>query len=390
MKRIQNCQVWNGEVFLKHHDVVFNKGKIIRIEKFNKNNSWNDSSANEKESNNKVTIIDGKNGYLIPGFIDIQCNGGGGYQFNSCENLQEYQKIIDTHLQFGTTSILPTFITDSDINLNKFLELSQNYSKEKELLGIHLEGPFIFEDKKGIHNEEYIQKINPKKFKEIKKYKIPGTKLVTLDPQNISETDFQKIKSDDVLFFAGHSNATFETMKKFSPNYIQGVTHLFNACSQISAREAGIVGSCFLLEDLYCSIIADGNHVCKESLEILFRQKSFNKIILVSDAMLPFGTNKKSFTLYNEKIFVKEKKLVNQKGVLAGSNICLLDAFSFLIKQNLLPVEKIIPMTSTNAAKLLGLENKKGRIANEYDADFILFNSKTWDIEMIFSAGELR
>lgn len=376
---IKNCRVWNGESFTKNSTVIFQNGKISAV-------GADSELAMHPRKNTKE--YDAQDGFLLPGFIDLQCNGGGGFLFNTCKNEFEFQEILHCHRVHGSTTVFPTFMTDKPHRQSQFLSLVSLFSEKNELCGIHWEGPFLNPKKCGIHDKTEIRKFQKSFLKKMEESFFQGKKIITVAPEMLEEADLNALTAADFTVLAGHSLATSELIKKYAPQKIQGVTHLFNAMSTVMAREVGLAGSGLLLDDLYCTVIADGHHVCPESLELIWKLKPRDKIILVSDAMAPFGTDHKTFSLNGRRVFVKEKKLVDSRGTLAGSHSCIYDGLKNIFETGAFPLEKIVPMTSTNAAKLMGLDHKKGHIESGFDGDVVLLDKKDYEINGVFFQGE--
>ena len=262
------------------------------------------------------------------------------------------------------------------------------------ILGIHLEGPFLNKEKKGIHPSEFIRLPNETDIDNIIKIK-DGIVLVTLATEMVEACFIKKLIDNKVIVFAGHTNATYEKMNESFQLGIKGVTHLFNACSPLSSREPGVVGASLLHENSWCGIIADGHHVSFETIKLAFKTKAKNKFILVSDAMSPVGTELESFYINENKIFVKNGKYVDQSGTLAGSAITVYDAFKNLLSKNLVTLEESLQMSSTNAAQCLGIDNekslfKKGRVLPHFDADLLILNKQNFNILNIIQNGQLK
>ncbi|APJ03245.1 N-acetylglucosamine-6-phosphate deacetylase [Silvanigrella aquatica] len=379
---LANALVFNGEKFLKKKQIYI------------KDNSIADISS--KKNTKKIKEIDLNGNILCPGFIDIQLNGGGGVFFNESQTISGLKQIMQAHLSFGTTSFLPTFITDDNSKIILAINCINKAIQQKipGILGVHLEGPYLNKDKKGIHPVDFIRTPSEDKIDYLFQL-ISGIKLITLAPEKINHEFLKKLIKNNFIIFAGHSNATCQQMKDAFSLGVKGITHLFNACSPLGSREPGIVGAALLNDEIWCGIIADGHHVCFDTLKLAFKAKSKRKFILVSDAMAPIGTNLKEFYIGNNKIFVKEGKYLDAAGTLAGSAITVYDALLNIYQNNLASLEETLQMTSTNAAQCLGIDNpqssiKKGRILPGFDADFVVLEKNTLKIMHVFQEGKLH
>lgn len=376
---LTGARVFDGENFLNNKSVYISNGKIKDI-----------SSKKNLKNYFEINI----NGNIVcPGFIDIQLNGGGGIFFNNDLTINGLKKIRDAHLFFGTTSFLPTLITDSKSKIVSAIKVIEE-SLNKELpgvLGIHFEGPYINKQKKGIHPKNYIRLPTNQEVSKMFKLK-SGIKLVTLAPDVIEKDIIEQFIQNDYIVFAGHTNATFTQMMNAFSDGVKGITHLFNACSQIGSRETGVVGASLLHDDSWCGIIADGHHVSFNTLKLAFKTKSTQKFILVSDAMSPVGTKLNTFFIGKNKIFVNEGKCVDANGTLAGSAITIYDALLNIYQNKLVSLEEAFQMSSTNAAQCLGIDGphekfKKGRILPGFDADLVILKNNSLKIMSVIQGG---
>ncbi|KAB8039531.1 N-acetylglucosamine-6-phosphate deacetylase [Silvanigrella paludirubra] len=379
---LTNACLFDGNSFIKNKNIYIKDGKIIDI--------------SSKKNKNNYQEIDVNKNIVCPGFIDIQLNGGGGAFFNDNPSIEHLKKMALAHLTFGTTSFLPTFITDDKNKIPLAISCINKALSQKMsgILGIHLEGPFLNKEKKGIHPSKFIRLPNEADIDNIIKIK-EGIVLVTLAPEMVEANFIKRLIENKVIVFAGHTNATYEKMNESFQLGIKGVTHLFNACSPLSSREPGVVGASLLHENSWCGIIADGHHVSFETIKLAFKTKAKNKFILVSDAMSPVGTELESFYINENKIFVKNGKYVDQSGTLAGSAITVYDAFKNLLSKNLVTLEESLQMSSTNAAQCLGIDNekslfKKGRVLPHFDADLLILNKQNFNILNIIQNGQLK
>lgn len=378
---IDNALLFDGELFRKNKKIYILDNKIIDI-----------SNKNKK---NVTKNIDAAGNIVCPGFIDIQVNGGGGVFLNENHSLADIKKVSLTHAQFGTTSLLPTFITDHKNKISKFIAAINHAMAEKVpgIIGIHFEGPFINQEKKGIHSAVYIRSPEKSDFDEFAKMK-QGVKLVTLAPELIAADNMAKFKQNNFIIFAGHSQASFAQMNQGFKQGIQGITHLFNACSQLGSREPGIIGAFLLNDTSWAGIIADGYHVSFATIKIALKVKDSSKFILVSDAMSPVGTNEKSFKIYDQEIFVEADKYQDASGTLAGSALTVHKGFQNILKHKLVSLEESLKMTSTNVAKCLGIDQEntfyaKGRILPQYDADVVILDKNNFNILKVIQQGKL-
>jgi N-acetylglucosamine-6-phosphate deacetylase len=286
-------------------------------------------------------------GLVVPGFIDLQVNGGGSILFNAEPTLRSLQNIMSTHSRYGTTAMLPTVITD-DIKVMKLAAEAVCKAIEQKVLGvegIHYEGPHISKSRKGAHSEEFIRPISELEW-EIFERKDIGQILVTLAPELVSRADIKRLVSLGVIVSIGHSNATFECAHEAVKSGATGVTHLYNAMSPISAREAGVTGCALLNDSVQCGLIVDGHHVSIASSKLALKVKPTGGIFLVTDAMPPVGTKLNEFSFFDRKVTSANGKLTSSTGELAGSVLDMATAVKNCVTFLNVPEDEALRMAS--------------------------------------------
>lgn len=334
--------------------------------------------------------LDGENLYLSPGFIDIHIHGARGFDVmdGTPESLKEISKTILNH---GVTSFLPTTMTCPKEEILKALENISLSMKEKStennILGVHLEGPFISEKKIGAQNPNYILKPSIENFKQITGDFEEIIKIVTLAPEIDGATDLIKyLSSKKIRPSIGHTNAKYEEAIDGIKNGISHATHLFNAMTPFSHRDPGSVGA-ILNSNITAECILDGIHIHYASLEIALKIKSSNKIILITDAMSACCMKDGNYSLGGQDVIVKDSVARLNNGSLAGS-LLTLDRAVKNIKNNLnIPLNEIIKLLTLNPAKVCNIHLSKGIIKEGYDADLILFDEDI-NIKHIFVNGK--
>jgi N-acetylglucosamine-6-phosphate deacetylase len=310
---------------------------------------------------------------LLPGFVDSQVNGGGGVLFNGAPSVEAIRAIGSAHRKFGTTGFLPTLIS-ADLNVVadaiKAVQAALA-AGVPGVLGIHIEGPFLNVERKGIHDPGKIRELDQSAVELLTSLR-GGRTLVTLAPEMTTPAMIKKLVIAGVVVSAGHTNATYEQIRGALQAGLTGFTHLFNAMSQLTGREPGVVGAALDDPDSWCGIIVDGEHTDPVVLRISMRCKRHDRFMLVTDAMPSVGTNDKSFDLQGRKITVSGHLCLDEDGRLAGSNIdmasCVRNAVSLLG----LPLPEAVRMASLYPAEFLGLAHEIGRIAPGYRANLVL------------------
>ncbi len=348
-------RIEKGSIFVNH-------GKI---EKINPENIEDDE------------IIDGNGLYLSPGFIDAHIHGAGGKDTmdGSFSSINHISKVI---CEFGTTSFLPTTMTCKKDDINKALE-SIKLAKESgtegaNVLGAHLEGPFISKKMIGAQNPDFVISPSTKDFDEITKGYDGVVKIVTLAPEVEGAQDLIKyLTKKGIKVSIGHSKATYEEAMEGIRWGCSHSTHLFNAMTGLNHREPGVVGAVFD-SDITAETISDGIHVTYPALRIVYKIKTSDKVLLVTDAMMACAMGEGKYSLGGQDVFVKDGAARLKEGNLAGSILTLDKAIKNIKDNTDLPLNEIVKMASYNPAKLCKKENSKGKIEEGFDADLVLFD----------------
>jgi N-acetylglucosamine-6-phosphate deacetylase len=329
-------------------------------------------------------------GDLVPGFIDLQVNGGGGVRFNDEPTIEGIEAIGRAHRGFGTTGFLATLISDELEVIDKAMRAVEGAIQRgvPGILGIHIEGPFINAEKRGIHDERKIRRIDEAAVELISSLGT-GVTLVTLAPELAPATLIERLAARGVIVAAGHTAASYEEMRGAFDEGVSGLTHLFNAMSQLSGRAPGVVGAA-LDNSSWCGIIVDGFHVHPASLRIALSAKGPDNLVLVTDAMPTVGSDKTEFMLGDRLIRVEGGRCVARDGPLAGANLNMAKAVANAQDQLRIDLEVAIRMATTNPARALGLEDVTGAIRPGLRADLVLLNPDGMAVRTWISGAEHR
>ncbi|GFE90391.1 N-acetylglucosamine-6-phosphate deacetylase [Steroidobacter agaridevorans] len=314
---------------------------------------------------------------LLPGFIDVQVNGGGGVLFNDDPSVASIREIGRAHRRFGTTGFLPTLISDDLDVVSRAVKAAQDAIEAgvPGVLGIHIEGPFLNEARKGVHDETKLRWLNEDALGLLTSLK-GGKTLVTLAPERTTPQIIRKLADAGVIVSAGHTNGTYDEIRTALDHGLTGFTHLFNAMSQLSGREPGAVGAALDDENSWCGIIVDGHHVDPVVLKIAMRSKRRDRFMLVTDAMPTVGAPNKTFSLQGRPISVAyDNMLVDENGRLAGSDIDMATAVRNSLEMLDLDLPHAARMASLYPATFLGLDRELGRIEPGYRADLVLVDA---------------
>lgn len=314
---------------------------------------------------------------LLPGFIDVQVNGGGGMLFNDAPEVDTIRAIGAAHRRFGTTAFLPTLISDDLATVRRGIDAVRAAIVQKipGVIGIHIEGPFINAQRRGAHDAAKLRVLDEEALQLLSEGN-GGRTLVTLAPETTTPQALRRLAAAGVLLCAGHTAATFEQMRDAFAAGVRGVTHLFNAMSPLGSREPGAVGAALLDPDSWCGVIVDGRHVHPATLRLALRAKRLDRFMLVTDAMPSVGTTQDSFMLQGRRIHVRDGACVDDHGVLSGSAIDMASTVRNAIELLEVPLEQAVAMASTHPAQFLGLDAELGRIAPGYRANLVVADER--------------
>ena len=314
-------------------------------------------------------------GILIPGYVDIQVNGGGGVLFNQAPTIDTLNTMARAHLQFGTTSMMPTLITDRyEVMVAAADAVSEAIASEHpNIEGIHFEGPFLSTPKKGIHEARYIRSPSDKELAIICRKDI-GKVIITVAPENVSTSLIKELVAEDVIVSIGHTNATFEQACDAINAGASGFTHLYNAMSAFTSRAPGVVGAALLNDSTYCGLIVDHQHVHPKSAALAIKTKGADKIMLVTDAMAHVGSSICNLAFFNTEISRHGNKLTTPDGTLAGSCLDMHQAVLNVCKDLQVSLSDASKMASATPATFLGIPDRVGSIAQGQKANVLLID----------------
>ncbi|MBD1388170.1 N-acetylglucosamine-6-phosphate deacetylase [Neiella sp. HB171785] len=332
-----------------------------------------------------MTFVDG---LVVPGFIDVQVNGGGGVMFNQTPTASAINRIGQAHAQFGTTGLLPTVITDDiEVMTQAADAVSQAIAEgQHNVLGIHFEGPHLSVARKGVHAEHHIRPLTEREFDQFIRQDL-GKVVVTLAPENVSTEQIARLTQHGVLVCLGHSNASFKQVQAAIAAGARGFTHLFNAMSPLQSREPGMVGAALLDNHTWCGLIVDGHHVHPATLQLAIAAKAAGKMMLVTDAMPPVGDSKPSFSLYGQEIIRTEDRLNAKTGELAGSVLDMAAAVRNTVSQLGLPLVDALKMASRYPAEFALLADEVGSLGAGKRANFVVLDAALM-VQQTWLAGE--
>lgn len=316
-------------------------------------------------------------GLVVPGFIDLQVNGGGGALFNDSPSVDKLKTIMAAHARFGTTAMMPTLITDKIEIMAQAADVMSEAITQKVpgILGIHFEGPHLSLAKKGTHSAELIRPISDAEWQILSRKDI-GQVMVTLAPETVSTKDITRMVQLGIKICLGHTNADFTTAQNAVNAGATGFTHLFNAMSPLQGREPGVVGCALLNDNTQCGLIVDGHHVDYASCQLAIKTKPAGGVFLVTDAMPPVGTDMKEFPLYDRTVYVDNGKLTSTTGELAGSSLDMATAVKNTHLCLDVPLDESLRMASLYPAQYLYKDIIRGELKVGMQADMVVLNDQ--------------
>lgn len=369
--RLHATRLFDGQNYFDNHVLTIADGKITAID---------DDVSN-------VDMV--CQGLLVPGFIDLQVNGGGGALFNDSPSLDNIKTIMAAHSKFGTTAMLPTLITDKVEVMAQAADAIALAIAEQVpgIRGVHFEGPHLSIAKKGAHSAEYIREITDAEWQVLSRKDI-GQVIVTLAPETVAASDVKRMVDAGIKVCLGHTNADFSTAQQAIDAGADGFTHLYNAMSPIQGREPGVTGCALLNDNASCGLIVDGHHVDYVTCQLALKTKPAGSIFLVTDAMPPVGTNDNEFAFFDRTVHLENGKLTSTTGELAGSVLDMATAVKNTHLGLKLPLDEAIRMATSYPANYIKQSDVIGKIDVGYAADFVLLNDE-FAVQETWIGGQL-
>jgi N-acetylglucosamine-6-phosphate deacetylase len=328
--------------------------------------------------------IDLEGRLLVPGFIDVQVNGGGGVLFNDDPSLESIRAIGAAHRRYGTTGFLPTLISEDMDTIARAMAAVQSSldAKLPAVLGIHVEGPFLNRTRRGVHDPKHLRLLDDEAAALLCSLR-GGRTVLTLAPELTSAEMISRLAAQGILISAGHSDANYEQATAAIAHGVRGFTHLFNAMAPLAPREPGIIAAALYDPNTWCGIIVDGHHVHPVILKLALRCKRPDRFMLVTDAMPPVGSPEPTFVLQGRTIHVADGVCRDENGTLAGTALDMATAVRNAVSLLDLSIVEAVRMASEYPAEFLGLGHELGRIAPGYRANLALLDDelkvqRTW------------
>lgn len=377
---IKNVRYFDGEQIVADSSIAVSGSKIAKI--FSGTDSGDFANYDE--------VIDGQGKLLVPGYIDIHLHGCAGCDVMDATP-ESIKKIAAVLAENGTTSFLPTTVTMSAPVTQKAIENIRACMKESNganILGIHLEGPFINKERKGAQNEDFILEPSVENFDDFVNGDYRNIGRVTLAPEVGNGIELVKhLAKKGICVSAGHTCCPADVFNKSVDEGLTLCTHLFNGMNPLHHREPGVVGSALLNDNVYVEFISDLVHIDKDILKLIVKIKGADRCILISDSLSAACLGDGNFTLGGQKVIVKSGVARIETGSLAGSIITIKDAVRNMVQKVGIDICSVLKMATANPAKIVGAASFKGYIKEGYDADLNLLDDNL-DIAMTMVMGK--
>ena len=376
IRALENALVFDGDTFVGLRTVTVADGRILDI--------LPEGAARPEGA----TVEDLGGAMLVPGFVDVQVNGGGGVMFNSERSVDGLRKMAEGHRHYGTTSMMPTLITDEEHVMVEAADAIRAALDEgvPGIRGVHFEGPCLSPARKGTHDAGLFRPLD-QGIEAIYLSEGLGRVIVTLAPEQVPAETITRLTEKGILVSAGHTSASYDQARAGLDAGIRSFTHLYNAMTPMQGREPGVVGCALDDADSWCGMIVDGYHLHAATARNAVRSKAVGKIMLVTDAMGTVGSTEKSFVLYGKRIHAIDGRCANEDGTLAGSDLDMMSAVRNAHQMLGLPLEEALRMASLYPATFLKLADRIGRIAPGYEADFAVITPETLTVTRTYIAG---
>jgi N-acetylglucosamine-6-phosphate deacetylase len=371
---IRAGRIYTPNTLIRNGIVVLKNGKISYV-------------GDDFEKAKDATVLGFKDGICVPGFIDVHVHGGGGYDFAD-GSVEAFSEVCKYHVRGGTTSLLATILSSPVDYTFKVLETSRKLSNVStdgaEILGLHLEGPFLNPEMRGAHPVEFLQTPTEELIWSFLEY-ADVIRRVTIAPEVSGGVEAVKaFSSRNVIVSIGHSNAPYDVVVKAYDVGLKHTTHLYNALGASFKRGPyripGALESVLVLDGIMAEIIADGRHVHPILIRLALKTKGFGRLCLVTDAMraagMPDGTYKLGSNIYGSEVVVKDGiSYTRDMNSFASTTISMIDAVRFMRSIGY-PMKQVLLMASSIPAKLLGVSNRKGFIESGFDGDLVVLDRK--------------
>jgi N-acetylglucosamine-6-phosphate deacetylase len=361
--------------------VIFEDGKITAV-----------GRESDVKTPKEAKAVDASGKKVAPGFIDIHIHGGRARNVmdGSYAAINELAKFVASH---GNTSFFPTTVSaprDDLLKTVKAVKMALERGTEgAEVLGTHLEGPYINPKKHGAHDAEYIKSPSPDEIKELLEAANHTIKIVTFAPEvNGSKDLIKELRKLRIVASVGHSNATYQEAVKAIKLGVTHAAHTFNEMRSFHHREPGVLGAVLVHDELTAELISDNIHVHPVAMKMLMRTKGTDKVVLVTDAIQAAGMPDGKYKLGEQNVIVKNGVCRLESGQLAGSTLTMDEAVRNTMKSVGIPLRTAIKMATINPAVAIHVDENKGSLEPGKDADIVIIDDEV-NVYMTIVNGEI-
>jgi N-acetylglucosamine-6-phosphate deacetylase len=379
MKAYLGARIFDGQEWRDGSALLVEEGVIAGI-------------CAEREVTSNVETVDLGGGMLVPGFVDLQVNGGGGVLLNDTPTLDGIRTICAAHARFGTTALLPTLITDTPEVTRAAIEAGIEAAEARVpgFLGLHLEGPHLSVSRKGAHDPKLIRPMDDGDVAALTDAvcRLPVL-LTTVSPETVPPDRIAALVAAGVKVSLGHSDTSFAVAAAAQAAGATLVTHLFNAMSPLAHRDPGLVGAALESGSAWAGLIADGFHVDRHAIAIALRAKNGpGRIFLVTDAMATIGTELDEFFLNGRRIKRQGGRLTLEDGTLAGADLDMISAVRFMHREMGLSLDEALRMASLYPAQAIGKADVLGHFRKGSAASMVHLTDAL-DIACVWTDGNV-
>jgi len=366
---------------IKNGVVIFENGKITAV-----------GRKSDVKMPKGIIAIDASGKTVASGFIDIHIHGGRGRDImeGSYEAINQIAKFVASH---GTTAFLPTTVStprDDLLNAVRAVKKAMERGTEgAEVLGLHLEGPYINPEKRGAHDAEYVRPPSPDEIKELLEAANRTIKIVTLAPEvDGSKELIEELGKLGIVASMGHSNATYREAMDAIKLGVTHAAHAFNEMRSFHHREPGVLGAVLVHDELTAELISDNIHVHPVVMKLLVRTKGKNKVVLITDAIQAAGMPDGKYKLGKQNVIVKKGVCRLESGELAGSTLTMNEAVRNAMKSVGIPLRTAIKMATVNPAVAISVNKNKGSLEPGKDADIVIIDDEV-NVYMTIAKGKV-
>ncbi|AMM50672.1 hypothetical protein TH61_05060 [Rufibacter sp. DG15C] len=357
-----NGTIYSGYSILDRHAVIFENGRVLEI-------------LLEGNLPTDVTKIDAKGGIICPGFVDLQVNGGNGIYFTQHPTLESLNSIRDAHLQFGTTSFLPTVISAFQETILQTIDAVREamHQYPSTFLGMHLEGPYFSLEKAGAHDVACIRTATHEELDILLGAGQDVIKYLTLAPECVEDSVLQRLLDSGIVLSAGHSMATYDQAMRFFQQGVTAVTHLYNAMSGMDTKHPGLAAAALDFGKAWTGIIVDGEH-CHPAAVRLAKKALGEKLLLISDCAACVNSDIPYTQFGNFRSYYRNGRCETEDGRLAGSALTMLKAMQNTVQLVGIPLDEALRMATLYPAQVLQLENQVGQLVPGAFANLVVLH----------------